>query len=77
MGIGVASTVNSAVGGDTRGAMTSIFGFQVSAMVPAAKLVGVGAKAVPILGAVISKFGAANDAWGTYKDYQACMAGHS
>jgi RHS repeat-associated protein len=77
MGVNAASTVNSAVHGDTTGAMTSIFGFQVSAMVPAAKLVGVGAKAVPILGAVISTVGAANDAWNTYKDYQSCMAGHS
>jgi hypothetical protein len=74
MGIGVASTVNSAVGGDTRGAMTSIFGFQVSAMVPAAKWAGVGAKAVPVLGAAISTFGAASDAWNTYQDYQSCMA---
>ena len=76
MGVNAASTVNSAVHGDTTGAMTSIFGFQVSAMVPAAKLVGVGAKAIPGIGSAISAFGALNDSYGTYQDYQSCMAGH-
>lgn len=73
MGIGVASTVNSAVGGDAPGAVTSIFGFQLAAMAPAAKWAGVGAKAVPFLGAVVSAAGGLNDAWHTYQDYQSCM----
>lgn len=76
MGIGVASTVNSSIGGDVPGAVTSIFDFQLSAMEPAAKLTGVGARAVPFLGAVVSAAGFLNDALNGYKDYQSCMAGH-
>ncbi len=76
MGLGVASTVNSAVSGDAPGSIGSVFGLQLSALAPAAKWAGVGAKAVPFLGAAVSAAGALNDPWSTYKDYQGCMAGH-
>jgi hypothetical protein len=75
MGIGAASTVNSAIGGDAPGAVTGIAGFQLSAMVPAARWGFVGAKAVPFLGAVVSAAGGLNDLWSSCKDYQSCMAG--
>jgi hypothetical protein len=77
IGVGAASTVNSAIGGDLGGSLTSIFGIQLSALAPAAKWAGVGARAVPVLGSVVSAFGAANDAWQTYQSYQSCLAGHS
>jgi RHS repeat-associated protein len=70
MAVGAASTINSAANGDTPGALGSIAGFQLSA------LVLTGAKAVPVLGALVSGAGGLNDAWHTYKDYQSCMAGH-
>ena len=76
IGIGAASTVNSAIGGDLGGSLTSIFGLQLSALAPAAKWANLGARAVPVLGSVVSAFGAANDALQTYQSYQACVAGH-
>ena len=77
IGIGAASTVNGAIAGDLGGSLTSIFGLQLSALAPAAKWAGVGARAVPVLGSVVSAFGAANDTWLTYQSYHSCIAGHS
>ena len=77
IGVGAASTVNSAIGGDLGGSLTSIFGIQLSALAPAAKWAGVGARAVPALGAIFSAAGALNDAYQTYQSYQSCLAGHS
>jgi hypothetical protein len=86
MAVSAASTVNSAMSANTTsaegwrgtgGAVGSVFSFQLSAMTPAAKLIGVGAKAVPFLGSVVSAIGAANDLWQTGANYQSCMAGHS
>lgn len=75
MGIGVASTVNSSVGGDVPGAVTGVFGFQLAAMVPAAKWAGMGAKAIPFLGTALSVASTVRDAAVAYGDYQTCMAG--
>ena len=75
VGIGVASTVNSAVGGDATGSMTAIFGFQLSAMEPAAKWAGMGARAIPFLGTALSVASTVRDVAVAYGDYQSCMAG--
>ena len=85
IGVGVGSTVNSALSANTTtaegqratgGALGSIFGIQLAALAPAAKYAGVGAKAVPVLGALVSLAGGLNDLYQTGADYQACLAGH-
>jgi hypothetical protein len=85
IGLGAASTANSAISANTTtpsgqralgGAIGSIFGIQLSALAPAAQYAEVGAKAVPFLGALVSLAGGLNDAYQTYADYQACLAGH-
>lgn len=76
MGIGVASTINSSVSGDAPGAVTGVFGFQLAAMVPAAKWAGMGAKAIPFIGTALSVASTVRDGAVAYGDYQSCMAGH-
>ncbi len=85
IGVGAASTVNSAMsagkpGEEGRlalgGAISSIFGMQLSALAPIAKDFGVGAKAVPGLGSILSAGGVLGDLWQTYRDYEACMGAH-
>jgi hypothetical protein len=85
IGVGVGSTVNSAMSANTTtaegqratgGAIGSIFGIQLAALAPAAKFAGVGAKAVPVLGALVSLAGGLNDLYQAGVDYQSCLAGH-
>lgn len=77
IGLGAASTVNSAISGDLTGSLTSIFGIQLSALGPAAKWAGVGARAVPVLGSIVSAAGVLNDISQTFQSYQSCTGGHS
>lgn len=74
--ISVASGVNSAVHGDGIGSALGVLGLPATFTSYAAKAIGVGGKALPGVGAFVSFLGAANDAYGTYQDYQACLAGH-
>jgi hypothetical protein len=75
-GISVGSGVNSAVHGDAIGSGLGVLGLPATFTSYAAKAIGVGGKALPGVGAFISGLGALNDAYGTYQDYQACLAGH-
>ena len=70
-GVNAASTVNSAANGDVPGAVGSIIGLQVSAVVPSANVLGL--SAIPAVGTIISTLQAANDAYHIYTDYQACL----
>jgi hypothetical protein len=70
--IGAAATVNSAIGGDLGGSLTSIFGIQLSALGPAAKWAGTSVQAIPVAGALLSAAGALNDLMPSLN----CMAGH-
>jgi RHS repeat-associated protein len=74
--ISVASGINSAANGDAAGSALGVLGLPATFTSYAAKAIGVGGKALPGVGAFISFLGAANDAYGTYQDYQACLAGH-
>ena len=74
--ISVASGVNSPVGGDACGAALGVLGLPVAYAGTAAKLFGVGAKAIPGIGSGIASLGALNDGYAAYQDYQACLAGH-
>jgi len=74
--ISVASGVNSAVHGDGVGATLGVLGLPATFTSYAAKAISVGGKALPGVGTLVSAAGAVNDAYGTYQDYQSCMAGH-
>jgi len=83
--IGTASVVKGAMSANTTtpegqlatgGAIAGIFDIQLAALAPAAKWAGMGAKAVPFLGALVSAAGGAIDLYQTGADYAACMAGH-
>jgi hypothetical protein len=85
IGVGTASTINSAFSASTAtatgqralgGALGSIASIQLAALAPAAQYAGVAAKAVPFLGALVSLGSGLNDAYQTYADYQSCLAGH-
>ena len=75
-GVSVASGINSAVHKDAFGGVVGVLGLPASYTVVAAKTLDVGAKAIPFFGAALSAVGALNDAYSTYMDYQACLAGH-
>ena len=74
--VGLASTVNSAAHQDMSGTLAGIGSFQLAALEPAAKYAGMGAKAVPFLGMVVSGYSTIHDAAVAYGDYQSCMVGH-
>ncbi len=77
MGVAVTATVNSAVHQDVGGSLLGIGSFQIEPVAQAAKYAGVGfAESIPVIGQFISGAAAVNDLYGTYKDYQACLAGH-
>lgn len=80
--ISVASVINGAVqyngtANAAAGTALGVLGLPATFTSYAAKAIGVGGMALPGVGAVISGLGALSDAYGTYKDYQSCMAGHS
>jgi hypothetical protein len=77
MGVAVTATVNSAVHRDVGGSLLGIGSFQIEPVAQAAKYAGVGfAESIPVIGQFIAGAAAVNDLYGTYKDYQACLAGH-
>ena len=78
----VASGINGAVqyngtANSAAGSVLGVLGLPATFTSYAAKAIGVGGKALPGVGAVISGLGALSDAYGTYTDYQSCLAGHS
>lgn len=80
--ISVASGINGAVqyngtANSAAGSVLGVLGLPATFTSYAAKAIGVGGKALPGVGAVISGLGALSDAYGTYTDYQSCLAGHS
>ena len=64
--ISVASGVNSAVGHDAFGSAVGVLGLPAAYAGSAAKLFGVGVKAIPGIGSAISALGLLNDANGAY-----------
>ena len=64
------------MGGDASGAALGVLGLPAAYAGTAAKLFGVGARAIPGIGSAIAAVGALNDGYGAYQDYQACLAGH-
>jgi hypothetical protein len=77
VGIGVTSTVNSAMNGDLTGSLSGIAGTQLAAIAPAAKYAGISlAESIPGIGTLLNVGVTARDAYHTYQAYQGCMAGH-
>lgn len=81
VGVGIGSTVNSAISSNTRtaegkralaGTFGGIFGIQLAALAPAFPAV----KAIPVIGAAFSVAGAVADLYQVNVDYQACLAVH-
>lgn len=73
--VSVASGVNSAMNGDGFGTASGILGLPASVAGGAAKTLGVGAKAIPGVGSMISAIGLGNDAFSAVEDYKACEVG--
>jgi len=62
--------------GDAFGTASGILGLPASLAGASAKMLGVGAKAIPGVGTAFSTLGGLNDAYSTYQSYQSCLAGH-
>lgn len=77
VGIGISSTVNSAVNGDLAGSLSGVAGTQLAAMAPAAKYAGISlAESIPGIGTLLNLGVTARDASHLYQDYQDCLVGH-
>ena len=77
IGIGVTSTVNSAINGDLTGSLSGIAGTQLAAIAPAAKYAGISlAESISGIGTLLNIGVTARDAYHAYQGYQSCIAGH-
>ena len=75
IGVGTASTINSASSGDSGGAFANIAGLQLAALAPAARIAGLGvAKSIPLLGTALNVVSTGRDVYSAYGDYQGCLA---
>jgi RHS repeat-associated protein len=68
LGVGAASTVNSAMHGNVGGSLISIAGFHLTALEPLAT-------AIPGIGTTLNAVGTGFDLKNVVKDYQTCMSG--